>query len=294
VAWADIPWPYPLETERREGYSLTLFLRRKREKKNGAFAMTGNTQTPQTAPQGALQEVVEELVAGLPRWLRDIIENRLREILSGIVIVVLGTALWSGYTAYTTRQENQASAALALAMQEPEPKERIDAIEKMIRRYGNTPAAAQAFLVLGAAQRDAGQLEHAGESFETARKKTSGKRLMGAGASMGLGYLKEEQSDLAGAREAYQKAIDAKQGFENVALLDLARVETALGHKDEALKAYDKYIASQPKEAQLDYVKYQIMALSAAQKGSEEEGAGSEGGAATEGGKEPAGAQQAP
>lgn len=244
--------------------------------------MTENTQTPQTAPQGALQEVLEELVAGLPQWLRGIIQNRLREILSGIVIVVLGTALWSGYTAYTTRQENQASAALALAMQESESKGRIDAIEKMIRRYGNAPAAVQAFLVLGATQRDAGELEQAGENYETARKKTSGKQLMGASASMGLGYLKEEQGDLAGAREAYQKAIDAKEGFEKIALLDIARVEAALGHKDEALKAYDKYIALQPKEAQLDYVRYQIMTLSAGEKRSEDAAAAEEG-APTEG-----------
>jgi predicted negative regulator of RcsB-dependent stress response len=227
---------------------------------------------------------LEELVAGLPQWLRDIVGSRLREILSGIVIVVLGTALWSGYTAYTTRQENQASAALALAMQEPDPHERIDLMQKMIRQYGNTHAAVQAFLVLGAAQRDSGLPEQAEDSFDTARKKCSGKRIMGASASMGLGYLKEEQSDLAGAREAYQKAIDAKQGFEKVALLDLARVQAALGHRDEARKAYDMYIASEPKPAQLDFVKYQIMGLSAAHKGPEE-GAGREDGAATEGGK---------
>jgi len=216
---------------------------------------------PPAQQRDAFQEGMEQLLAGLPAWLREILQGRAREILSGIVIAVLGVALWAGYSAYIAKQENQASAALATALQQKDTDRKIDALRQVIQRHGDTMAGDQAVLLLSAIYRDAGRLEEAKASFSKARKEYED-GVLGAGSTLGLGYVEEESGLLAEAKAQYVRAVDIGHGFEATALLDLARVAEASGQTDEALQAYERFLSEKPQSGRLDYVRYRITRLS--------------------------------
>jgi predicted negative regulator of RcsB-dependent stress response len=227
--------------------------------------MSTNAQTP-IAPEYQKKTILEEILSGLPPQVRNTLHKFLREILAGIIIVVLAISLWFGYSAYTTSQENQAAAALGSAMQQPDPVKMISALEKVVHKHSHAVVGKHALLLLGAVQRDSGKVEPAKESFNRAKQKLSEDDFLYYSALMGLGYLQEDEAKLDEARRAYKSSSETQLGFEAIAALDFARVSYASGYNDEALEAYNKYLSLKPQSSQLDFVRHQVMKLSSEDK----------------------------
>jgi predicted negative regulator of RcsB-dependent stress response len=230
--------------------------------------MSKNAQTP-TAHGYQKKAILEEILSGLPLQVRNTLQKFLREILAGTIIVVLAISLWFGYSAYTTRQENRAAAALGSAMQQTDRSKMISALDKVIHKYSYTIAGKHALLLLGATQRDSGQVEAAKKSFSRAEQELSEDNFLYYSALMGLGYLQENDTKLDKARQAYKSSSEARQGFEAIAALDFARVSSALGHNDKAIEAYNKYLSLKPQSSQVDFIRHQIMKLSSEDKSPE-------------------------
>jgi predicted negative regulator of RcsB-dependent stress response len=232
--------------------------------------MLTNTQTS-IAPEHHGKNILEEILSGLPPQVRKTLQKFLREILAGIIVVVLAISLWFGYSAYITRQENQAAAAMGTAMQQPDPVKKISALEEVINQHSHTIAGKHALLLLGAIQRDSGQIEPAKKSFNRARQEFPKGNFLYYSALMGLGYLQEDEAKLDEARQIYKSSSETQLGFEAIAALDFARVSSALGHNEEALEAYNNYLSLKPQSPQLDFVRYQVMKLSSEDKRSKED-----------------------
>ncbi|MDL1959990.1 MAG: tetratricopeptide repeat protein [Deltaproteobacteria bacterium] len=233
--------------------------------------MSTNTQTPIVPKHEKIKNIIlDEILSGLPPQVRNILQKFLREILAGIIIVVLAISLWFGYSAYTTKQENQAAAALGSAMQQPDPAKMISALEKVVHKHSNTKTGKHALLLLGAVQRDSGKVESAKKSFNRAKQEFSEDSFLYYSALMGLAYLQEDEAKLDEARRAYKTSSKTQLGFEAIAALDFARVSSASKHNDEALEAYNKYLFLKPQSSQLDFVHHQIMKLSSENKRPEE------------------------
>ena len=217
---------------------------------------------PQEPEKTPAQEIIDEILAGLPQWLSEPLAQNFRQIFAGIACVLLAAALWSGYTGFVERGENLASAQLGTAIHTPDPKERMDLLEKVIQEHGRTDAAEHALLLLGAAARDTGDLDAASNYFSKALDTFSGGGTLHDSALMGLGYCAEEKGNPSDAAVKFSKVSDNASGYEKVALLDLARVSAADGNTRAALEAYEKFMAAAPMSSQLDFVRFEIMKLS--------------------------------
>jgi len=223
--------------------------------------MSTDTQTP-ISPEPQRKNILEEILSGLPPQIRDTLQKFFREILAGIIVVVLAISLWFGYSAYINRQENQAAIAMGMAVQQQDPVKKISALEKVMHQHDHTVVGKHALLLLGAIQRDSGQIESAKKSFSRAKQEFSRDSFLYYSALMGLGYLQEDEAKLDEARQMYSSICEAQQGFDAIAALDFARVSSALGFNQEALEAYNNYLGMKPQSLQLDFVRHQIMKLS--------------------------------
>ncbi|RKX62185.1 MAG: hypothetical protein DRP37_02245 [Thermodesulfobacteriota bacterium] len=227
--------------------------------------MSTNTQTP-IAPEHQEKNILEEILSGLPPQVRNTLQKFLREIIAGTIAVVVAISLWFGYSAYITRQENQAAAAMGTAIQQADLAKMISSLEKVVHNHSHTVVGKHALLLLGAVQRDSGQIEAAKKSFNKAKQEFSEDSFLYYSALMGLGYLQEEDAKLDKARQAFKSSSETQLGFEAIAALDFARVSSASGYNNEALEAYNKYLFLKPQSSQLDFVRHQVMKLSSEDK----------------------------
>ncbi len=203
---------------------------------------------------------IDELLADVPEWLRGPLKENYKQILASLAIVILAVSLWSGYSFYTTRQEESASYHLGIALSKQDVNSRIKELEDLRSRFSHTSAARLARLLLGQALLEKGEWKKAGEIFSACAGEFKG--ALSDTALMGQGYASEAEKDLDQALADYKKAETAGTGFEAVAILDSARVLAEKGEKKEALQAYDRYLDLKPQSPFLDFIRYEILKLS--------------------------------
>ena len=203
-----------------------------------------------------VESLKDQFLEMFPAPAREILEKHLREILAAVSVVVIAVALWSGYKAYSDYKEHQAATAIGAALAEPEPTKRAERLEDVVKDQRHTEARRQALLLLGATWREQGETRKAEEMFQEARKEFPKGSALRESATMGLGYLREDKKALKQAQDCFQEASKSEAGYEAVALLDLARVSSALGDKEQAKDAYNEYIAQRPESQDLDYVRW--------------------------------------
>lgn len=220
-----------------------------------------NQETPEAETKGRAA-IGEEFISGLPVWAQDFVREHGREVLAAIVIVLGSVALWSGYSAYTGHNENQASAQLGRALREADDETQIPTLDAFARKHAHTAAGRQALLLLAAAHREAGELDEAAEVYRNVIQKLDSDSAFGDCARLGLAYVEEERKQVEAAREQYRKVSQMRRGLEAVAILGLARAEVALGNEEAALQAYNSYLSLRPESPDLDFVRNQIPRLS--------------------------------
>jgi len=208
------------------------------------------------------QEIVDEILEGLPQWIREPLSKNFRQILASIACVLLITALWSGYTNFVERGENAASAVLGRAIHTADTKDRIEVLKEVVEKHGHTDAARHALLLLGAAYMNSGDRAGAAKYFSEAEQIFPKGSILHDSALMGMGYCAEEANKLSDAVGSFASVADNALGYEKIALLDLARVSAEAGKDKDALSAYEKFMAAAPMSPQLDFVRFEIMKIS--------------------------------
>src|SRR5437867_12379872 len=83
-----------------------------------------------------------------------------KQIIAAVVIVLLAVIVFTGYRFYVDRRAAAASASLASAKTAQE-------FQQVILRYANTPAAADAYLLLAEAQRSEKKFADANTTLQT-------------------------------------------------------------------------------------------------------------------------------
>ena len=203
---------------------------------------------------------MDELLADVPEWLREPLKLYYKQILVTIALVVTVAVLWSGYSYYSQRQEEAASFQLGIAMATQDLNKKLTDLKNIIQKFSNTHAARIAELLLGQVYLQKADFGAALDTFKRAEGDFSG--IMQDSAMMGQGYSQEELKHLQEALGLFGKVASRKNGMEAVAILDEARIYKALGKKEEAVKAYNKYLDMEPRSALLDFIRFQVMDLS--------------------------------
>lgn len=193
-------------------------------------------------------------------------------ILGSIAAVLILAAAVGLYLQHSSSSQDAAADALALANSQyrqamgadpaggsipepanPELAERTRAefaarYSEIARRHPGTPTSALAWLDAGQIQAELGQTEEARKSFEAARS-ASGKRAIGALASIRLAGLAEDRGESAAAARAFEAAAAVNAyPLRAAALADAARCWVAAGESDRALAAFQRLESEYPDE----------------------------------------------
>ena len=161
-------------------------------------------------------------------------------ILGALALVVLGLAGSAVYGALHARKLAAASSALGAA-KTPED------FAKVTRDYPDTPAGADAWLLLARAQREQSDAKTAEATLRTFTDKYPKNPLAG-GALLALAGDLQARGDRDGALGLFQQAADRypKSYSAPLALLGKAELLRVMGKTDDAKRAYENLIATFP------------------------------------------------
>ncbi len=200
----------------------------------------------------------EELLVLHEKWV-EVAKRYLREIIIGVVIIVLAAIGWALFQYQHERQEAKAWLAYLKAVMAKRVDRQKRLLSEVITHYGQTSAALQAHVdLLDLAYRN-GDLKTASNEIEMIKRKA--KAEMKFFALLGEGYLFEENKAFAKARSDYEKVAKARIGLEYLAWPDLARVAELLGDYQAALDYYRQFMILNPQGEISDFVKVKISKL---------------------------------
>ena len=217
-------------------------------------------------PQEDFRDFFNQLLLLLPPRSREVVIQYYREILAGILAIVLGLILMSGYTHYRESQEKNAATLFGMAIYETAPEKRIKILKQLINQHGSTDAARLARLLLAKAMYENNDLKRAMKHFEDASRKEGKHSILRQTALLGLGYLLEEQGQLNEAIKKFDDAVKVSRGLEHIALMDKARVAKSAGKKETALNAFNTLLSENPSPQDLDFIKSAILELKRSEK----------------------------
>ena len=159
-----------------------------------------------------------------------------KEIIGIILIAVIGVLGFAGYRFYRDRRENAAAAVFASA------KSASD-FQQVIDRYGDTPSAASAYLLLAEDQRKAGKFSEANSTLQKFIEKFPKHELVSA-AWMSIAANWEAMGKQDEAFAAYQQLASSNTMSFNApfALLAQVRILQSKNRPDEARRLCETII----------------------------------------------------
>jgi len=225
-----------------------------------------NTEnTSQTEPVGkpALQSPLEQ--HEVPEVLDFLKENGVA-IVIGVIIAVGAFVGYSSWKDSKAAKQETASNLLATSQTAPQ-------FQEIITNYGDTPAAAIAYLSLAGAYFDEGQYDLARHNFSQFQKLYPKHDLL-PNAELGIAQSLESAGSLPEALAAYDAFLVAHGSHYMMpaAVFGKGRVLEIMGRFDDARTVYEDFIAAHPEsrwalraETGLDFVKKQQRAAQAVQ-----------------------------
>lgn len=170
-----------------------------------------------------------------------------------VVVLVIGLTL---YSSYRSSRIQQASAALAVAMQAAEP-ERHKALVGVAADFSGTPSAHWANAELAHGLMKEGKFKEAAQQYGAVRKKISTSDPLFALLTYGLAQANEGAALFEGAILEY-KALQKIEGYEGEGFTGLARIYESQGNMKEALAVYEEYLATFTGQNQNDPAKIAV------------------------------------
>lgn len=181
------------------------------------------------------------------RWLEWGAHHRSTLLGAGGGVLAL-LAVVAGVFSYREANERQANADLAAAlttMQEERWVEAARTLQDVADRWGGGVGAA-ALLYAAQANVEAGQLDAAKATLESALGESSLPAYLRQQALYNLAFIAEQQGDAKAAAGRYGEAAKATGPFTGPALLAEARLRIDLGESDAAKELYRRYLDEFP------------------------------------------------
>lgn len=156
-----------------------------------------------------------------------------------VAIVVVTVAL---YDTYQKNRLNKSSSALFNSSQIT-GEERIQSLEKVIADYKGTPASTWAQIELARTDMKNSKFSEAAERYSAIRKNIGTSSPLYPLLTYGVARARELEKKYDQALAEYQmlKGVD---GFQEVAVLGMARVYEIKDKKEEALQIYEQYLST--------------------------------------------------
>lgn len=178
----------------------------------------------------------------LPPKVIAFLRNNRRQLLAGLLGLVVAVLGWSYYEHYTGERNDRAANLLAGAMAENSPETRSARLEEIIRDYRRTGAAKWAEVELGHLAFAAGDHEEALRRYQGAIDGLSRKDPLLPLVLLSLAQTRESLGTPAEALAAYEKLTEL-QGFAAEAYLAMARIHEEQGDLPQAREMYGKALA---------------------------------------------------
>jgi len=201
----------------------------------------------------------EELLVLHEKWVHWV-KRHLREIILAAVCVILVAVGWSAYKYQRAQQEEKAAKLYMRAIFSGPDKQKV-LLAELEKRYANTTAALAARLDDFDQAYSKGDLSRAVKDIDIVRKQAKGD--LKAFATLGEGYISEEQGHYQEALKDYQYAANAHVGLELLAWLDMARVSELMGNRSKALEYYREVIGLHPQGEVQNFIMVKVARLEA-------------------------------
>ena len=186
------------------------------------------------------------------------VEMNAASILYGAGAVILAVVLIGGWFVWRTNRHARAEALLFEAMnaggngevaqQDASLNDRmINGLQSLVRDYGGTPAAIQAYWNLGRLYFARAEYVAALEAFEQARSRLSDSdnALMSAMISLNVAYAEEAQGSCEQALQNFESVLNAPAAtwLRSEAYLGMGRCHEQSGLPEKAVEVYDRGLA---------------------------------------------------
>jgi len=183
-------------------------------------------------------------------------EKYLRAILALIIILLLITFLWIGFSYYKSKKEKEASLKL---MEVVKAKNIISALQEVKEKYKGTQASLQASLLLLDYYYTQKNYQEMQKLIEELQKEYP-KKMRGI-ILYGKAKILEINGDLNRALEIYKEVSKVQPELNFLTYLDIARIAENLGKFDLAKEYYQKYL-KESKIKNSGFVEYKLYELS--------------------------------
>ena len=201
----------------------------------------------------------EEILVLHEKWV-SVARRYLREIVAGVVGLVLILALWTGYNSYQETRENQALRLYVQALSSKDKKERQTLWEEILKKYPGTLAARESLLHLWELKL-LNPKARPGEELAQLQKALPGSLM--PSFKLAEGYLAEEKKDFVSAQKSYLQVLRKAPYSKAIVYLDLARTYENLKDWSKALEMYQKYLKEYPKNNYLNFIEYKLAKIQA-------------------------------
>ncbi len=198
-----------------------------------------------------------------PAWIAYVKRHK-RTIQIVAALVVVGVVAGSWYGSYRQNRIEEASAALAEAV-EHNGQELIGALTAVEESYSGTDAALWAKISRAHELASSGDVELARQAYLEVRENIGASSPLRPLLTYGIALTSEVLADFDRARAAYE-TLKTTEGFADIGYLGLGRVYELSGQSEQAVQVYEQYltnVAGQSGSGQRALVEEKIASLKA-------------------------------
>jgi predicted negative regulator of RcsB-dependent stress response len=187
-----------------------------------------------------LEGLLEQL--NLPPTFIAFVKRHQRTIQVVVAVVVVVVIAGSWYGSYRENKVEQASAALAEAV-ELDGQELIGALSDVEDTFSGTDAALWASIGRAQELARSGEVERARQTYLEVREEVSASSPLSPLLTYGIALTSEVLADFDRALAAYE-TLKTTDGFSEIGYLGLGRVYEMTGQGERAVQIYEEYLAS--------------------------------------------------
>lgn len=217
-----------------------------------AFDKKLSAETSMDKVEGLLEHL------NLPPRVIDFIRVNQRLIQLGIAVVVIAVVFWSLYGSYRERITEEASSALAVALQSDQTA-RADAFRAVADKYGSTSSALWARVELAHLDMEKGLFDEASAQYQAILPDIKSANPLHPLVLFSLAQSLEGAKRNQEAFKQYDLLKDFK-GFEQIGYTGMGRIEEALGNNEKAIAIYNNFLLSMDDDPAFSQVQAEINA----------------------------------
>lgn len=159
-----------------------------------------------------------------------------------LTVIIVAVVAGSLYKSYRERVLEEASSALAVAMQQ-DGAGQAEALQKVVKEYGSTSSADWAAIELAHLDMKNGAYGAAGEKYRTVLADVKESNPLYPLVLFGVAQSLEAEKKYGEAASQYD-ALKNFKGFEQIAYASMGRIEEMQGNIDKAITVYNNFLVS--------------------------------------------------